>query len=172
MRTQTKCTITLCCLFIVEILPLPFTALISLYVIRKRPSWFPTVAYNLYSDKPGSDLAKVKPPKLTAEQVMNTRRKCTITLSCMTFVDLLIPVTIPTALYIIRKRPQWFFDTATRLYADQLPELKNIIGPIIQLEDEEEKIVETPEMIEERERKFREIERKNLQFARTTLERI
>ena len=172
MRTQTKCTITLCCLFIIEIFPLPFTALISLFVVRKRPGWFPVVAYNLYSDKPKTEYTGAEPQKPTTDEIMPTRKKCTIILSCMTFVDLILPVTIPTALYIIRRRPQWFMDTVDRLYADQLAGMKNLMGQMHEAEDEQELPVETPEIIEARLRKYQEIERKNLHFARTTSERI
>ncbi len=56
MRTQTKCTLSLCGLFIIEILPIPFTAIYSLYVVRKRPMWLPEVVNRLYADKPGDDM--------------------------------------------------------------------------------------------------------------------
>lgn len=163
MTTQTKCTIALGCLFIVEILPLPFTAMISLYVVRRRPKWFPGVVQGLYQDIPG------EPDFVVEDGGKATRRKCTMTLTTMFLVDLIIPVTIPFGLYIVRRRPMWFKNVANRLYApepseqDELAE-GEVAEPEISIED-------TPEFIEAQKQKHMQIEKTNLDFARSIVER-
>ena len=120
MRTQTKCTLSLCGLFIVEILPVPFTALYTIYAIRKRSAWVPGVVHRLYSDRPVEIGEEVIEPVVEGHDPMSTRRLCTITLVFMLLVDILVPFTVPFGLYIVRKRPWWFRNVVVRLYADLL----------------------------------------------------
>jgi hypothetical protein len=111
-----KFTIVMGCLFFVEIMPLPFTAFISLYTVRKRPDWFPDAVQRLYADIPTVDDDKAKP---VAVDSATTRKKCSITIICMMLVDLgPVPLTIPVGLYIVRRRPKWFRNVVARLYAD------------------------------------------------------
>ncbi len=162
MSTQTKCTISLCCLFIIEIFPLPFTALISLYVIRRRPKWFPDVVERLYADKP------VEPATIFTEESLRTRKKCTMVLTAMTIVDLLIPVTIPTGLYIIRRRPKWFNHTAKRLYADQSHQQQISINYPIEISESLGQLDARPEVAAAQLKRHLELERKNLNYAKST----
>ena len=163
MTTQTKCTIALGCLFIVEILPLPFTAMISLYVVRRRPKWVTGVVQGLYQDIPG------EPDFVVEDGSKATRRKCTMTLTTMFLVDLIIPVTITFGLYIVRRRPMWFKNVANRLYAPEPSEQDELAEgeaaePEISIED-------TPEFIEAQKQKHMQIEKTNLDFARSIVER-
>jgi len=50
--TRKKCAITLCCLFVLDIGPLPITALVGLSVICLRPYWFKNIVDRLYEGKP------------------------------------------------------------------------------------------------------------------------
>ena len=111
-----KFTMVMGCLFFVEIMPLPFTAFISLYTVRKRPDWFPDAVQSLYADIPTVDNDTAKP---VAVDSAATRKKCSITIICMMLVDLgPVPLTIPVGLYIVRRRPKWFRNVIARLYAD------------------------------------------------------
>lgn len=113
-RIQKKFTIVMACLFFVEIMPLPFTAFISLYTVRKRPDWLPDTVQSLYADIPAND--KEKPAAINPAK---TKKKCSITIICMMLVDLgPIPLTIPVGIYIVRRRPKWFRNVVERLYAD------------------------------------------------------
>ncbi len=113
-RIQKKFTIVMACLFFVEIMPLPFTAFISLYTVRKRPDWLPDTVQSLYADIPAND--KEKP---AAVNPAKTKKKVSITIICMMLVDLgPIPLTIPVGIYIVRRRPKWFRNVVERLYAD------------------------------------------------------
>lgn len=118
---QKKYTWIMALLFFVEIMPLPFTAFISLYTVRKRPEWFPYSVKSLYADIPADDPTpddnKKKPVVLDSEK---TKRKCTYTIISMMIVDLgPVPLTIPVGLYIVRRRPKWFRNVVNRLYADK-----------------------------------------------------
>ncbi|MEE9426205.1 MAG: hypothetical protein V3V18_14690 [Methylococcales bacterium] len=115
-RIKRKFTIVMAGLFFVEIMPLPFTAFISLYTVRKRPDWFPDAVQSLYADIPAIENDKAKP---VAVDSAVTRKKCSITIICMMLVDLgPIPLTIPVGLCIVRFRPKWFRNVVARLYAD------------------------------------------------------
>ncbi len=168
MTTQTKCTLIICLLFIVEIFPLPFTAFISLYVIRKRPQWFPKVVENLYDnveiDNLEEALANVDP--------MKTRSRCTYVLSAMTVFDLVIPVTIPTALFIARKRPQWFKKVATRLYYDIAETAPTESGSVpAELIKTVGQLDHRPEVAAAQLKKQMALEKENINFARKSAER-
>lgn len=116
MKTQTKCTLTLSALLIIEILPIPLTSFVCLYVIRKRPKWLPGVVDRLYAEK---DIKLGTTSSLFYEKKsMVTRRRCTISLSIMILLDFLIPFTILVSLYVTRRRPIWFKNVVSRLYAD------------------------------------------------------
>ena len=158
MTTQTKCTIWLCCLFIIEIFPLPFTAMISLYVVRRRPKWFPNVVDGLYKDIPA------EPDFAVEDGGIATRRKCTIVLTIMFIFDLIIPVTIPFGLYVVRRRPKWFKNVAGRLYAPEPVEEKDLTESESMFED-------SPEIVEVRRKKHLELEKINLRLARSIVER-
>ena len=110
-------------MFIIEILPIPFTAIYSLHAVRKRPGWIPGVIERLYVDKPiDSDKPVMKLP-VEGHNSMKTRRNCTIVLTTMFLIDVIVPFTVPFGLYIVRKRPYWFRNVARRLYADQLQDI-------------------------------------------------
>lgn len=163
MTTQTKCTIALCCLFIVEIFPLPFTAMISLFVVRRRPKWFPGVVEGLYQGLPA------EPDFVVEDGGIATRRKCTIVLTIMFIIDLIIPVTIPFGLYVIRRRPMWFKTTAANLYAPEPSEQGDMAED--QAAESESKLEESPEFMEAQRKKHMELEKNNLDFARSIVER-
>ncbi|MCF6250126.1 MAG: hypothetical protein L3J75_02475 [Methylococcaceae bacterium] len=118
MRTQTKCTLVLSGLFILELLPVPFTAVYSLYVIRKRPEWLPGAVERLYADKEIKRQNLHLP--LAGHDPMVTRKRCTLSLSCMFLLDIATPFTILFSLYIVRRRPIWFKNVVARLYADKM----------------------------------------------------
>ena len=117
MKTQTKCTLSLLGLLIVEIFPIPLTVIYCLYVVRKRPNWVPGTIERLYSEKEEtlSDSFSHE-----AYDSMVTRKRCTISFSIMFLLDILIPFTILFALFIVRKRPFWFKRVVDQLYADLL----------------------------------------------------
>lgn len=118
MTTQTKCTLTLSGLFILELLPVPFTSIFSLYVIRTRPGWLPGLVERLYEGKEDNQLIQGE-----GYNSMRTRRKCTISLCFMILMDVITPFTIIMGLYITRRRPIWFKNVVIRLYADKLIEV-------------------------------------------------
>lgn len=160
MRTQTKCTLAICGLFIIEILPVPISSVYSLYVVRKRPNWLPDVVDRLYADKPAKDNIGLGQPLPAGHDPMETRKNCTIALLVMFAVDLLIPVVIPTALYVVRRRPYWFKNLVARLYYDQLA---------IAATEADEKLdlkIESPEILEEIEKRYADLERMNLDYAK------
>ena len=116
LKTQTKCTLTLSGLLIIELLPIPLTSLVSLYVIRKRPKWLLGVVDRLYAEK---DI-KLDTISILFDETksMVTRRRCTISISIMILLDFLMPFTILVGLYLTRRRPIWFKNVVSRLYAD------------------------------------------------------
>jgi hypothetical protein len=116
MNTQTKCTLVIVGLFIVEILPVPLTSLYSLFAIRRRPNWLPKTVANLYANK--AEVVDYALP--VGHDFTQTQKKYTFILVAMFMVDLLIPVVIPAALYIVRVRPQGFKTLITKLYGDKL----------------------------------------------------
>ena len=120
MKTQTKCTLSLSGLFILEMLPIPFTAIYALYVIQKRPDWFPETVKRLYAEKENKQYITIDPARLDGHDTKVTRRRCTISLSIMFILDILIPFTILLGLYVARRQPIWFKNVVDRLYADQL----------------------------------------------------
>ncbi|HFD12754.1 MAG TPA: hypothetical protein ENJ32_09855 [Crenotrichaceae bacterium] len=114
-RIQKKYTWIMALMFFIEIMPLPFTAFISLYTVRKRPDWFPYSVKSLYADIPKDD----NDTPVTVNPAA-TRKKCTMTIISMMIVDLgPVPLTIPVGLYIVRRRPKWFRNVVERLYADK-----------------------------------------------------
>ena len=130
-RVQKKFTMIMACLFFVEIMPLPFTAFISLYTVRKRPEWFPYAVKSLYADIPRED--KENPVAVKPEV---TRRRCTMTIISMMIVDLgPIPLTIPVGLYIVRRRPKWFRNLIERLYADKTFAVGSVAAKRVRLYD-------------------------------------
>ncbi len=157
MNLQTKCTCVIVGLFIVEILPVPFTSIYSLYAIRRRPDWLPKVTGRLYADKLAAGaVAEFSPP--SGHDAMKTRSRCTFGLIALFIVDVLVPVIIPTALYVVRMRPAWFCKLVFRLYADKLPPAGAKVEP--------ESIMESSEMKAAFEQKWQEMERQNFNFAK------
>ncbi len=111
-------------MLIIEILPIPLTSIFSLYVIRKRPKWFPGVVERLYAEK---DIKPdTNPSQFDEKKSMLTRKRYTISLSILILMDVLFPFTILTGLYIIRRRPIWFKKIVSRLYVDLLVKDENI----------------------------------------------
>jgi hypothetical protein len=117
MKLQTKCTWVIIGLLIIEILPVPFTSLYSLYAIRKRPTWLPIVTHELYTEKWQTD--ETDYALLASHDPLLVRKNCTIGLVIIFILDLLVPIIIPTALYVVRRRPLWFKSLIIRLYSDQ-----------------------------------------------------
>ena len=153
LKTQTKCTLTLSGLLIIEILPIPLTSFVCLYVIRKRPKWLPGVVDRLYAEK---DIKLDTTPSLFDEKKsMVTRKRCTISLSIMILLDFLIPFTILVSLYITRRRPIWFKDVVSRLYADL----------IVNNEKAESLLGETNGYREALEKKFIALQKSNNEFV-------
>ncbi len=162
MRTQTKCTLTLCTMFIIEILPIPFTAIYSIYAVRKRPTWIPNTVERLYVDKPINPNKVNKEISVDGHDPMKTRRNCTIALTTMFLIDVIVPFTVPFGLYIVRRRPIWFKNVVTRLYADHLQQATQDEA----IDDDD--ISEPSEILSEiLDQRFRELEQKNFDFART-----
>lgn len=141
-------------MLVVEILPVPFTAIYGIYAIRKRPGWIPEVVEKLYADKP-AELARLVKEAPLGHDPMTTRKNCTIAMSTMFLIDILVPFTVPFSLYVVRRRPRWFRDLVARLYADQLGYAAS--GQ----RDAADKLAESLE------RRHRELELENLQFARS-----
>jgi len=157
MNIQTKCTCIIVGLFIVEILPVPITSIYCLYAIRKRPAWLPRVTDRLYADKRVSGaVADYSPPP--GHNAMRTRGRCTLGLTAMFIVDLLVPVVIPTALYVVRMRPAWFRNLVLRLYADTLPPAEVKVEPDL--------MMESAEMKAACEQRLRALDRQNIGFAK------
>ncbi len=163
MKTQTKCTLTLCTMFIVEILPIPFTAIYSLYAVRKRPTWIPNTVKNLYADRPINPNKISKEISIEGHDPMKTRRNCTIALTTMFLIDVIVPFTVPFGIYIVRRRPIWFKNVVTRLYADHL---QQVVQDDVAVDEED--TTEPSEILAEiLDQRFRELEQKNFDFART-----
>lgn len=163
MKIQTKCTLVIVGLFIIEIMPVPFSALYSLYAIRKRPDWLPRVTEKLYADKSFTHPAATEliTQNLAPERALALRKKCTINLVILFAIDLLVPVIIPTALFVVRKRPFWFKSLVLNLYADKLPEREAIVNA------DADVAAEHPEFLEKMQQKLAELDDNNRQFARS-----
>lgn len=161
MRTQTKCTLAICGLLIIELLPVPISSVYSLYAVRKRPDWLPSVVDNLYADKPMKETETMTQLTLDFHDPMVTRKKCTITLAIIFVIDLLVPVIIPTALYIVRRRPMWFKEVIVKLYSDKIS--SNTHNPVIS----PKLTVEDPKVLMELEKKLAELDSKNLDIAKS-----
>ncbi|MGZ8225832.1 MAG: hypothetical protein ACXWT3_04225 [Methylococcaceae bacterium] len=165
MKIQTKCTLVICGLFIIELLPVPFSALYSLYAVRKRPDWLPRVVDELYADKPANQTEAIENLIPEGHDPLTTRKKCTIALVSMFIVDLIIPVIIPTALFVVRRRPLWFKRLSFRLYADKLP---SVAQPEVALETNYDDVF----VSEEVQQKLASLERENMDFARSLTGKI
>jgi hypothetical protein len=153
MKLQTKCTLVIVGLFIIEILPVPITSLYSLYAIRKRPDWLPRVTHELYTDK-----LENNPAPLITHDPLVIRKNCTVGLAAMFVVDLLVPVVIPTALYVVRRRPVWFKNLITRLYSDKLGHTTN--------QQHENTFHHDPLILARTEQKLAALEQQNFHFAK------
>jgi hypothetical protein len=164
MKLQTKCTWVIVGLFIIEILPVPVTSLYSLYAIRKRPAWLPVVTQGLYAETPDQSDDSHQPP-ITSDDPMQVRKNCTIGLVIMFIVDLLIPIVIPTALYVVRRRPKWFKNLITRLYTDQISYLS------LPSYENTEYRSQDPFILARAEQKMADLEQKNLSFAKSQTRR-
>jgi hypothetical protein len=160
MRTQTKCTWSLVGLIIVEILPIPFTAIYSLFVIRKRSPWVPGVVERLYADKEWPEGKIVDKPIKEAHNPMVTRRMCTISLTVMFLIDVIVPFTVPFGIYIVRRRPAWFKNVVARLYSDQP-------GENADTEDSSEPVENDPAYDKVMEQKHIELQQRNFDFAKS-----
>jgi len=159
MRTQTKCTWSLIGLIIVEILPVPFTAIYSLVVIRKRSAWLPGVVERLYADKEWPEGKVVDQPIKDGHDPMVTRRRCTISLSIMFLIDVIVPFTVPFGIYVVRRRPAWFKNVVARLYSDNPGENADI-------QDSSEPAENDSVYNKVMEQKHEELQQRNFDFAR------
>lgn len=157
MKTRTKCTLAICGLFVVEILPVPISSVYSLYVARKRPNWLPRVVERLYRESPAKNQSLMLP---LGHDPMETRKKCTRVLVLMFMVDLIVPVVIPTALFVVLKRPLWFQNLVFKLYSDlMLPAVPaSSDGIVLKSASPEELLVIN--------QKLAELEKKNRAYAK------
>jgi len=139
-------------MLIIEILPIPLTSIFSLYVIRKRPKWLPSVVERLYAEK---DIKhETAQPQFDKKKSVVTRKRCTISLSIMILFDFLVPFTILIGLFITRRRPVWFKNLVSRLYADLLVKNENI-----------DSLDRNPVDYEALENRFIELQKSNNEFA-------
>jgi hypothetical protein len=156
LKTQTKCTLFFSGMLVIELLPIPLTSIVSLYVIRKRPKWLPGVVERLYAEK--GIKHDTTQPLFDKKNSIVTRKRCTIGLSIMVLFDFLIPFTVLMGLYVARRRPLWFKNIVSRLYADLLVKNENI-----------DRLIETldgkPADSEALENKFIELQKSNNEFA-------
>jgi hypothetical protein len=158
MKLQTKCTWVILGLLVIEILPVPFTSLYSLYAIRTRPAWLPVVTHALYAEQPTDESNQTL---LATHDPMQVRKNCTTGLVIIFIADLLVPIIIPTALYVVRRRPKWFKNLVNRLYADQL-------APIPAQDNEHhEPRQQDPYVLARTQQKMADLEQKNLIFAKS-----
>jgi hypothetical protein len=161
MKLQTKCTLVIIGLLIIEILPVPFTSLYSLYAIRKRPNWLPRVTHNLYDETLADTSEAHNPPILITHDPLVVRKNCTVGLIVIFTVDLLVPVIIPTALYVVRRRPKWFKNLIVRLYSDKF----NLYS--IPADEKTEPRFLDPTALARMEQKLADLEQKNVHFAKS-----
>ena len=159
MQTQTKCTLAICSLFIIELLPIPFSSIYSLYVVRKRPKWLPQVVKQLYEEQTPKQNQTGELLLSNEHDYLTTQKKCTVTLLIMFMIDLLIPVVIPTALYVVRKKPTWFRILVANLYADQKCDITSQQN-LFQLDNGDQK------SLADFERKLQELDSQNLDYAK------
>jgi len=157
MNIQTKCTWVICGLFIIEILPMPVSSLYGLYAVRKRPDWLLNVVEALYAGKPVKEGETVEYALPVGHNPLAIRKRYTIMMVVVFLVDLLIPVVVPSALWIVRIRPVWFKNLVLRLYSDKLQKAE----PMSELS------IENPQVLAELKQKLVELERKNLDFAKS-----
>jgi hypothetical protein len=160
MRTQNKCTWTLVSLFVLELLPIPFTAIYSLFVVRRRSDWVPGVVERLYADKEWPEGKVVDQPIKEGHDPMVTRRRCTIFLTVMFLFDVVIPFTVFFDLYVVRRRPAWFKNVVARLYSDQPGENADDPGSAEPVEND-------PVYNKVLEQKHLELQQRNFDFARS-----
>lgn len=159
MKLQTKCTWVIIGLLILEILPVPLTSIYCLYAVRKRPIWIPRVTRDLYTE---SSLEKNLITKQLAPAVadpMLVRKNSTIGLSILFTLDLLVPVIVPTILYIVRFRPNWFKSLIERLYADLFSHAKLP-------DDNADQEYPSKLTLQQIEQRFAELENKNFHFVK------
>lgn len=161
MKLQTKCTLVIIGLLIIEILPVPFTSLYSLYAIRKRPDWLPRVTHTLYNETIANTSETYNSTVLTAHDPLEVRKNCTVGLVVIFIADLLVPIVIPTALYIVRRRPKWFKNLIIRLYSDKFS------PPIITADEKPEPRFLDSTAVARMEQKFADLEQKNVHFAKS-----
>jgi hypothetical protein len=161
MKLQTKCTWVIVGLLIIEILPVPVTSLYSLYAIRNRPAWLPMVTHALYAEQQEQPGDEPKQALLAAHDPMQVRKNCTLALVIIFIADLLVPVIIPTALYVVRRRPKWFKNLIGRLYADQLTPIT------VQDNEHHEPRHQDPYVLARTLQKMADLEQSNLIFAKS-----
>jgi hypothetical protein len=51
LKTRKKCTITVFCMMLVDLGPIPLTIPVGVYIVRRRPKWFRNVVARLYADQ-------------------------------------------------------------------------------------------------------------------------
>jgi hypothetical protein len=163
MKLQTKCTWVIVGLLIIEILPVPFTSLYSLYAIRKRPVWLSTVTHALYTETMTENSTEQHSyAVLSTHDPLQVRKNCTIGLAIIFIADLLVPVIIPTALYVVRRRPRWFKKLITRLYSDKVNDTS-----LQKIDDDNSPHAPSPIALAHMEHKLAALERQNFHFAKS-----
>ncbi len=149
MTIRNKCLLAILALFIAEIIPLPFTAIMGIYVARKRPIWFYRVTQKLYADKEMIDIDlgdRLDP--------MKTRSRITYSLIGLVVLEsllMVVPVIIPLAVWVILRRPVWFLRVTRRLYVDLAEELSLDPAQPGQSDADHQRLVDA---LEERNREF------------------
>ena len=156
MKVKTKYSLIIFGIFILELFPVPFSSIYSLYAIRKRPGWLPKAVDKLYDEEPAQDPASYQLLGFDEDDVKRVQKKATIVLLLMFAVDLLVPVVIPTAFYVVRLRPRWFRNWMARLYADKF----DVVVPI-----GEQPI--NPQYLLELEKKLADLNSQNLHAAKS-----
>lgn len=157
MKTRTKCSLAICGLLVIEIMPIPFSSIYSLYVVRKRPGWLPQVVAKLYAEDPAKSVTPAQP---LGHDPLQTRKNCTKLLVLIFFIDLVVPVIIPTALYVVLKRPIWFQNLVVKLYSDRLPQASSSMDEAVAL------MPPSPEELVAIDQQYVELENVNRAFAR------
>jgi hypothetical protein len=114
----------------------------------------------LYADKEWPEGKIVDKPIKEAHNPMVTRRMCTISLTVMFLIDVIVPFTVPFGIYIVRKRPAWFKNVVARLYSDQP-------GENADTEDSSEPVENDPAYDKVMEQKHVELQQRNFDFAKS-----
>lgn len=156
MKVKTKYSLIIFGIFILELFPVPFSSIYSLYAVRKRPVWLPKAVDKLYDEEPAQAPASYQLLGFDEDDVKRVQKKATLVLLLMFAIDLLVPVVIPTAFYVVRLRPKWFRDFMARLYADKFEAVVSAVEQPV-----------NPQYLLELEKKLADLNAQNLHAAKS-----